>query len=78
MDLLQTIVDEEKLEEWQRRLPECELFLGNFFCSCRPYSWRTNFLNYSMDVETHADMDPEWERYEGPLMQAFMEITGYG
>ncbi|MFC1741616.1 hypothetical protein ACFL3V_03720 [Nanoarchaeota archaeon] len=78
MDLLQTIVNEERLDDWCRDLPDCELFLENFFCSCRQYTWETNFLNYVRDVEVHADLDPTWQKYEGPLLQAFLEITGYG
>ena len=74
---LQTLVDKEMLGEWCRRLPECELFLGNFFCSCRPYTLETNFLNYAHDIAVQTEIDPSWERYHDQLMLAFIDITGY-
>jgi|GEM_PF-3439338 len=76
MKTLQTIIDEDKLQEWRRRLPECDTFLLNFFCSCRPYLWETNLLNYVHDIKVQIEIDPAWKAYEPGLSQAFLEITG--
>lgn len=75
MNLEKTIVDEDRLEGWCRALPECRTFMENFFCSCAPYSWETNYLNYESDIATQQRIDPAWKSYEMPLMRAFMDIT---
>ena len=75
MDLDQTIVNEEKLELWCTRLPDCRLFLENFFCSCRPYPWEDNYDNYCRDIHIQKQIEPGWSSYERDLMRAFMEIA---
>ncbi len=77
MKTLKTIIDEDKLEEWRKRLPECDTFLLNFFYSCKPYPWETNLLNYTHDIETQIEVDPAWKAYEQKLSQAFFEITRF-
>ena len=77
MGSLQTLVNGKKLEKWCKNLPECEIFLTNFFLSCEPYTLDTNSFNYHHDIQTQMKIDPNWKRYENQLMEAFDEITKY-
>ncbi|PIO06118.1 hypothetical protein COT47_03505 [Candidatus Woesearchaeota archaeon CG08_land_8_20_14_0_20_43_7] len=77
MDSLQTIVNKKQLEGWCKLLPDCETFLENFFCSCKPYGLETNLLNYVHDIKSQIAIDPTWQEYKNPLMQAFFDIIGY-
>ncbi len=65
-----TKIDESKLAEWQRKLPEQKIFLGNFFESCRPYSQEDNLANYETDIELYGIGNRRDE-----LMQAYKQIT---
>lgn len=76
MYTLQTNVNASKLEQWCNRLPVCQTFLENFFLSCQPYTWETNYLNYVNDVEGQIGINQDWKLYEEQLMEAFVDITG--
>ncbi|MFH1396641.1 MAG: hypothetical protein ABIG93_04550 [archaeon] len=73
---LQTNINKGKLEEWCKRLPVCQTFLENFFYSCKPYIWETNYLNYVHDIEVQTQIEPNWRLYKEQLMEAFVAITG--
>ncbi|MFH1063521.1 MAG: hypothetical protein V1729_00405 [Candidatus Woesearchaeota archaeon] len=72
---LQTIIDEDKIEEWCLRLPDCRQFLENFFLTCSQYDIKTNYLNYASDIISQQGIDPIWHKYGETLMHAFEEIT---
>lgn len=72
---LQTRVNQEKLEEWCGSLPECEIFLANFFGSCQPYTLDINRSNYNSDVQAQMKITPSWRKYKDQLDQSFVEIT---
>lgn len=75
MDLVQTVISEEKLNDWCRRLPECEDFLQEFFSTCSQCPLEANQFNYIRDVMIQTEIDPTWSAYKKKLIQAFNEIA---
>ncbi|MEK6845169.1 MAG: hypothetical protein AABY26_00300 [Nanoarchaeota archaeon] len=71
-------MDTSALEKWCKELPECEEFLQNFFCSCRPYDYDTNLVNYLMDINQQRKIDTSWNNYCRGLVYAFNEIAYRG
>jgi len=67
---IKTEIDEAKLEEWQQRVPEQEIFLANFFLSCGPYSPTNNRLNYQYDITAYGFDDKKDE-----LLKAYDDIV---
>ena len=75
MDLTQTVVSDEKLDEWCDRLPECKDFLQEFFYTCSSHPFKENLFNYVHDIRIQQKIDPDWKFYEKELMHAFREIA---
>ncbi|MBI4739691.1 hypothetical protein HY772_09225, partial [Candidatus Woesearchaeota archaeon] len=75
MRKLETIIDEEKLEAWCKRLPQCRTFLENFFMTCGPYAREENYINYRFDIEEYIEVHPSWARYADNLIEAFNDIS---
>lgn len=75
---VKTAVDISALEKWCQELPECADFMNNFFCSCRPYDYDTNLVNYLRDINQQREIDRSWNNYCKRLVGAFGEIAYRG
>ncbi|MBI5397882.1 hypothetical protein HZB03_00320 [Candidatus Woesearchaeota archaeon] len=75
MAKLETIINEEKLEQWCERLPQCRSFLENFFMTCGPYPRAVNYFNYRLDIVGYIEVHPSWAQYADNLIEAFDDIS---
>jgi len=71
---IKTKINRNALKKYCSELPECRIFLENFFLTCEPYSPIVNFINYVSDIisysRTHKQIKENWEK----LIDAFFDI----
>ncbi len=69
-------INEKKLEEWLKEIPQCRKFLNNFFVSCEGLDSMDCLVNYISDLRSYSKTRAEIrDNYDG-LLRAFEEISG--
>ena len=67
-------INESKLEKWILKIPECEIFLRNFFESCGNIDAISNFVNYYNDILGYGLIYTFMRDNYYNLLNAFEEI----
>lgn len=70
--MIETVISEVNLEKWCKILPECEIFMRNFFWTCQGFDYETNKKNYMYDLALYAKTE-KWPPAQ--LLLAFYDIA---